>query len=58
MGSSKDEQLLDSALNMDHEQAKRIVQAFFSGEQEELTQTQELAFAHIHNCMEIECIKF
>jgi len=53
---SGDEQLLDRALRMDHEMAHGIVFESLSTGRERTDE--DLAFAHIYNCMELGCGEF
>ena len=53
---SPDEQLLGNALRMDHELARGIVfESLATGQKRE---DENLAFAHIYNCIEKECGEF
>jgi|GEM_PF-4126514 len=53
---SDDEQLLDRALRMDHEMARGIAFESISTGRERTDE--ELAFAHIYNCLETKCGEF
>ena len=53
---SPDEQLLNSALHMNHEIAHGIVFESLSTDRKRVDE--ELAFAHIYNCLEAKCGEF
>ena len=54
--TSPDEQLLNSALHMNHEIAHGIVFESLSTDRKRVDE--ELAFAHIYNCLEAKCGEF
>lgn len=58
MTMPSNEQLLTDALKMDHEEAERIVLEFLGDSRRDMSENEELAFAHIYNCMKIECGEF
>ncbi len=54
----KDEQLLDRALQMDHNEARTMVLECLERPFAVSDEKEELALAHIYNCLDRECGEF
>lgn len=55
---SPDEKLLNEALLFNHEDACGIVFESLAAGREDMTRNEEIAFAHIYNCLEEKCGEF